>query len=103
MTCCGRKNIALVDAVLGATLQVPTLDGSASVTIPPGTQPGAVLRLKDKGLPEFGNGRNGDLYLQIGVRVPERLSREERDLYERLRAIGGKSPKTSASHWWQGA
>lgn len=85
-----QETIPLVDAVLGATLQVPTLDGSASVTIPPGTQPGAVLRLKGKGLPEFGNGRKGELYLRIDVHVPEKLSREERELYERLRVIGGK-------------
>lgn len=58
------------------------------MTIPPGIQPGAVLRIKGKGLPEFGNGRRGELYLRI--EVPERLGREERELYERLRAIGGK-------------
>ena len=85
-----REAIPLTDAVLGATLQVPTLDGSVSVTIPPGTQPGALLRLKEKGLPEFGNGRHGELYLRIEVHVPERLTREERELYERLRTIGGK-------------
>lgn len=85
-----QETIPLTDAVLGVTLQVPTLDGSASVTIPPGTQPGAVLRLKGKGLPEFGNGRHGELYLRIEVHVPEQLSREERGLYEQLRTLGGK-------------
>jgi len=85
-----QEAIPLTDAVLGTTLQIPTLDGSASVTIPPGTQPGAVLRLKGKGLPEFGNGRHGELYLRIDVRVPEKLSREEREHYEQLRAIEGK-------------
>lgn len=85
-----HETIPLTDAVLGTTLQVPTLDGSATVTIPPGTQPGSVLRLKGKGLPQFGNGRYGELYLRIEVRIPEKLSREEQELYERLRAIGGK-------------
>jgi len=88
-----RENIPLTDAVLGAKLDVPTLDGTASVTVPAGTQPDAVLRLKGKGLPAFGGdngGQHGDLYLRIGVRIPEHLTREERDLYERLRAIGGK-------------
>lgn len=84
------ESIALTDAVLGAKLEVPTLDGSASVSVPPGTQPDAVLRLKGKGLPVFGGGHRGDLYLRIGVRVPERLTREERELYERLRALGGQ-------------
>jgi molecular chaperone DnaJ len=98
-----QETIPLTDAVLGATLDIPTLDGSASVTIPPGTQPGAVLRLKEKGLPEFGSSRKGDMYLRIGVQVPERLSSKERELYERLRTMGGKAAKASASHWWQGA
>lgn len=87
-----HETISLTDAVLGATLEVPTLSGSASVSIPPGTQPGAVLRLKGKGLPEFGNSRHGELYLRVEVRVPERLTREERELYERLRALQRSKP-----------
>jgi len=83
------ESIPLTDAVLGAKLDVPTLDGYSSVTVPAGTQPDAVLRLKGKGLPAFGGGHRGDLYLRIGIRIPEHLTREERDLYERLRAIGG--------------
>jgi molecular chaperone DnaJ len=82
------ETIPLTDAVLGATLNVPTLDGSASVTVPPGTQPDAVLRLKEKGLPAFGEGPRGDLYLRIGVRVPEHLTRQEREHYEKLRDLG---------------
>lgn len=94
-----QETIRVTDAVLGATLQVPTMDGSVSVTIPPGTQPGAVLRLKGKGLPEFGNGHHGELYLRIEVHVPELLSREERELYERLRAIGGKQGWNFSKIW----
>ena len=87
-----QESLSLTDAVLGAALKVPTLDGSASVSVPPGTQPGAVLRLKGKGLPEFGSARHGDLYLRIEVRVPEQLTSEERELYERLRAISQSKP-----------
>ena len=88
------QSIALTDAVLGATLNVPTLDGSASVTVPPGTQPDASLRLKGKGLPVFGEGRRGDLYLRMAVRVPEHLTRKERDLYEKLRELGRDQEET---------
>jgi molecular chaperone DnaJ len=84
------ETISLLDAVLGTSLKVPTLDGSASVTVPPGTQPGAVLRLKEKGLPEFGSKRHGVMYLRIEVKVPEKLTSEERELYERLRDVGSK-------------
>lgn len=85
-----QETIPVTDAVLGNKLQVPTLDGSVDVTIPPGTQPGTVLRLQGKGLPEFGSGRYGELYLRIEVHIPEKLSGEERELYERLRATAGK-------------
>jgi len=94
-----QETIPLTDAVLGATLQVPTLDGSATVTIPPGTQPDAVLRLKGKGLPEFGNGHHGEMYLRIAVHVPEKLSREEKELYERLRSIGSKEGWNFKKMW----
>ncbi|MGA8862239.1 MAG: molecular chaperone DnaJ [Gallionella sp.] len=94
-----QETISLTDAVLGATLEVPTLDGSATVTIPPGTQPDAVLRLKGKGLPQFGNGRDGEMYLRIAVHVPEKISREERALYEQLRAIGGKEGWSFKKMW----
>jgi molecular chaperone DnaJ len=80
------EEIDVVDAALGTQLTVPTLHGNVEVTIPPGTQPDAVLRLRGKGLPQFGDGR-GDLNLRIRVRVPEKVSAKERALYEQLRAL----------------
>lgn len=85
-----QETISLLDAVLGTTLKVPTLGGSASVTIPPGTQPGTVLRLKDKGLPQFGSTHNGVMYLRLAVKIPEKISSEERELYEKLRKFESK-------------
>jgi molecular chaperone DnaJ len=81
-----EETIDVSEAVLGATLGVPTLDGSADVTVPAGTQPDETLRLRGKGLTAFGGGR-GDYNLRIRVRIPERLSAAERDLYEKLRAM----------------
>jgi molecular chaperone DnaJ len=81
------ETIPVTDAVLGATLQVPALEGNATVTVPPGTQPDTVLRLGGKGLPEFERGQRGDLYVVVRVRVPDRLAAKERQLYERLRAL----------------
>jgi molecular chaperone DnaJ len=85
--------IEVVDAVLGCKVKVPTLDGEVEVEVPPGTQPDAVLRLKGKGLPCFGAGGHGDLLLRVAVRVPDRLSKEQRALYEQLRG-GGSAKKT---------
>jgi molecular chaperone DnaJ len=80
------ETLAVADAVLGTTLKAPTLDGTVEVTVPPGTQPGEVLRLRGKGLPVFGARGRGDLNLRIEVKIPERLTAEERALYEKLRA-----------------
>ncbi|HUK39679.1 MAG TPA: DnaJ C-terminal domain-containing protein, partial [Candidatus Acidoferrales bacterium] len=56
-----REELSVADAVLGTSLDTPTLNGRLKVTIPPGTQPNSVLRLKGKGLPEFGGKGKGDL------------------------------------------
>ncbi|HEY5994590.1 MAG TPA: DnaJ C-terminal domain-containing protein [Gallionellaceae bacterium] len=82
-----EETISIPDAVLGTSLSVPTLESEASVTIPPGTQPDAVLRLHGKGLPRFQGRGNGDIYLRVKVHVPERLSSSERELYDRLRSL----------------
>jgi molecular chaperone DnaJ len=84
------ETIEVADASLGTSLEVPTLDGEASVKVSPGTQPDSVLRLKGKGLPRFGSSGRGDLFLRIQVHVPERLSLEERKLYERLQSLSRK-------------
>lgn len=86
--------VTIPEAVLGGRHIVPTVDGSADVTIPPGTQPGSLLRLAEKGLPEFGGGRRGHLYLQLHVEIPERLSKKQRELYEQLRAFDGAKKRT---------
>jgi len=92
------ETLPLLDAVLGTTLKIATLDGTATVTVPPGTQPDGVLRLRGKGLPEFGTKHRGDLYLRIQVHIPEQLSSEEKALYERLRELAGSS---KVRHWFR--
>jgi molecular chaperone DnaJ len=71
-------------AALGTTLDVPTLDGPVPIEIKPGTQPGETLTLGSRGMPPIGRGRTGDLRVVVNVTVPRRLTREQRDLLERL-------------------
>jgi molecular chaperone DnaJ len=71
-------------AALGATLDVPTLEGSESVELPPGTQPGAVLTVRGEGMPALRRGRRGDLRVVVNVVIPRRLSGEQRELFEQL-------------------
>jgi len=71
-------------AALGTTVRVPSLDGELPVEIPAGTQPGEVITLRARGLPPLGRGRTGDLHVHVNVVIPRKLSREQRDLLERL-------------------
>ncbi len=81
------QTVDLVDAVLGTRIQVPTLSGTVRVTLPPGTQPDEVLRLRGKGLPRYRASGRGDLKLRLRVRVPQTLTAEQRALFEQLRAL----------------
>ena len=77
--------ISYLQAILGDTIEVETVDGKESLEIPPGTQPGAVLTLKGKGVPRLGNPvARGNHQFTAKVHVPTRLSGEERQLLEQL-------------------
>ena len=82
--------IDIADAALGTSVDVPTLDGRVSVKIPAGIQPDEVLRVGGKGVPLFNHKGKGDLFLRVQVRVPKRLSTEQRKIFERLRLTGQK-------------
>lgn len=69
---------------LGGDIQVPTLDGSDKVNVPEGTQTGATLRLKGKGMPDVNGRGRGDLFATIQVRTPRKLTREQKKLIEEL-------------------
>jgi molecular chaperone DnaJ len=76
--------ITLPQAALGAEVQVPTLEGSSRISVPSGTQPGAVFCLRGKGLARPSGGPRGDLYVTVALSVPTRLGRKQRELYEKL-------------------
>ena len=69
---------------LGGEVQVPTLDGPETVRVHEGTQTGTTLRLKGKGLPEVGGRGQGDLFATVQVRIPKRLSKEQRHLLDQF-------------------
>ena len=76
--------ITLPQAVLGIEAQVPTLESSSLLAIPPGTQHGTVFCLRGKGLPRPGGGPRGDLYVTVALGVPAKPSRRQRELYQQL-------------------
>src|SRR5215469_5128955 len=76
--------INIAQAVLGDSIEVPTLEGPHVLEIPEGAQNGTELRIRGKGVPEVQGRGRGDLIVHITVRVPTRLSREQRKLFEEL-------------------
>ena len=77
--------VNLAQAALGCDIDVPTLEGPQRLKIPEGTQNGAEFKLRHKGVPILNGSGRGDLYLHIDVKIPARLSREQRKLLEQLR------------------
>ena len=76
--------VNIVQATLGAEIEVPTLDGKAKLTIPAGTQHGEVFRLRGKGVPILRSNRRGDQLVTVRVVVPEKLNEKQRKLLEEL-------------------
>ena len=82
-------------AVFGGKVEVPTVDGKALLTIKPGTQPGSVLRMRGKGLPDPNRYGTGDMLVNVMVYVPETLTAEERKAIESLRNSSNLKPSES--------
>ncbi|MDR2695260.1 MAG: molecular chaperone DnaJ [Deltaproteobacteria bacterium] len=76
--------ISFPQAALGIRLEVPSLDGPVALDVPKGTQSGAVLRLKGRGMPYLGQSRNGDLLVEVIVQTPTRLSARQEELLREL-------------------
>ena len=76
--------ITIVDAILGAKIDVPTLYGTVKVSVPAGSDSGDKLRIKGKGISDVNNGRKGDMYIILNVITPKKLSRDQKKLFESL-------------------
>ena len=81
------------EAALGAEVPVPTLEGSARVKVPAGSSSGRRLRLRGQGMPGSRGASAGDLYAVVTIKVPRKLSRKERELFERLASTSKFDPR----------
>jgi curved DNA-binding protein len=82
------KEIKISEAILGTTIEVPTLEGSKSIKVPPGTQSSSRIRLKGFGLPRLQGGGKGDEYVRILIRYPKNLNDRQKKLIEELKKEG---------------
>jgi molecular chaperone DnaJ len=88
-----RIPVKVTEATLGAKIEVPTIDGRSLMRIPPGTDSGKTLRLKEKGVPSVRNGARGDQYVEIQVVVPQPTDERVRTLMKDLEAVVPEDPR----------
>jgi molecular chaperone DnaJ len=86
-------DINVAQAVLGADIEVPTLDGDEKLKIPAGTQPGKVFHIRNKGVPHLRRSGRGDQLVIVNVAVPTKLTKEQRELFEKLAESLGTTVK----------
>lgn len=84
--------VNFVDAVLGESIEIPTISGKAKIKVEPGTQSGKVLRLKGKGLPQLQRYGHGDLFVHINIWTPKKVSKEEKEILEKLKVSDNFKP-----------
>lgn len=86
-----QVRLAMTQAILGTEMDLPTLDGSTVLSVPPGTQPGDVIRIRRQGMPKLnGGGARGDLLVHCRVEVPRRLPEEQARLVRELATMRGE-------------
>ncbi len=88
--------ISIPDAVLGTTIEIPTVDGKAKIKVPAGTQAGKVFRLRGKGLPSVEYHGQGDLLVNINVWTPQKLTKDEETMMAKMRDSNSFTPKPTS-------
>ena len=86
--------ITAPEAALGVTLEVPTLRGKVSMKVPPATSSGRTFRLPGYGMPKLKGGGHGNHLVTVRIVMPADLSPDERELYEKLKALRSDSPRS---------
>ena len=84
-----EQELSYAQAVLGAEIEVPTIDGKVKLSIPEGTQPGAVFRLRGKGIPYLRGSGRGDQFITVTIKVPRNLSSSQKELLRQFAASMG--------------
>lgn len=93
--------ITFTQAAIGAEIEVPTLDGTAKITVPPGSQHGAILTLRGKGIPRAGAGRRGNQRLVVQIEVPTRLSSRQVELLKEFDSLQTTGAESAAGRFWE--
>ena len=85
--------VTIPEAIRGATIEVPTLNGSKRIRVSPGTQHGTVQRLRGEGPPRLGGKGRGDIHYRLAIDVPRSLSKEQREVVDELATVIDENPR----------
>jgi molecular chaperone DnaJ len=91
--------VTMVEAALGATVRVPTPEGSVALKVPAGTQDGKLLKIKGKGAPKLGASGKGDLIARINVLTPQHLNGEQKELLKKFAELRKEDPRAGRPGW----
>lgn len=91
--------VTVYEAALGKKIEIPTIDGTAEMTIPPGVQSGTRLRLKGKGVTNLKTKVRGDQYIEIKIAMPDKISEEDRKKFEELEKSHPYNPRAKLSRY----
>ena len=83
------KKISIIQATLGDVVLIDTIDGKVELTIPGGTQNGAMFKMRGKGIQKLQSSARGDQYVRVTVEVPKKISEKQKDLLRSFDEIGG--------------
>lgn len=92
--------INIPQLVLGDVFEVTTVQGKVKVKVPPGTQPGSLVKLKGKGAPRLGSTTHGDHYVRVNLEVPQNPSKQEKQLYEELYNLSSDRSSKNKKGWF---
>lgn len=96
-------DISIVQAILGAKIEVPTLDEPVTLEIPKGTQSGKILRIKGMGLPHLGSTQKGDLLVEVSVRIPTNVTKKQEDLLREFEKLEDNRPLNKVKDFFKKA
>jgi molecular chaperone DnaJ len=92
--------VSYTQAALGSKIEIPLLEGKTNVELSPGTQPGEVIRLRGKGMPDPRGGRTGDLHLEIQLVVPKKLDAEHEAVLRQLATLEQANVMPHQKSWF---
>jgi molecular chaperone DnaJ len=96
-------DISIVQAILGAKIEVPTLDEPVTLEIPKGTQSGKILRIKGMGLPHLGSTQKGDLLVEVSVRIPTKVTKKQEELLREFDKLEESRPLNKVKDFFKKA